>query len=80
MSSNNPNNQHGSWLVATVPSTVTNANDDSATVVEGGTVSVLDDGATSVLANDLSVDRDTLTVNKHDARERTEPRGLDTGD
>ncbi|MCI0581833.1 MAG: Ig-like domain-containing protein, partial [Chloroflexi bacterium] len=38
------------------------AEDDSATVAQGGTVTVLDSGETSVLANDTDPDLDTLTV------------------
>lgn len=37
--------------------------DDAGTVLEGGTVSVLASGATSVLANDTDAENDTLTVN-----------------
>ena len=36
--------------------------DDSATVVQGGEVSVLDSGATSVLANDFDFERDVMTA------------------
>jgi len=36
--------------------------DDSATVTRGGTVSVLDSGASSVLANDVDLEGDTLTA------------------
>lgn len=38
------------------------ANPDSAVTSEGGSTSVLDDGATSVLANDTDTDQDTLSV------------------
>ena len=38
------------------------ANDDSATVAEGGTVSVLDSAASNVLANDTDVDSPALTA------------------
>src|SRR5437773_1931605 len=53
---------------ATVSLTVTPVNDapaarkDSATVAEGGTVTVLDSTAASVLANDTDADRNTLTA------------------
>ena len=36
--------------------------EDSATVIRGGSVSVLDTGATSVLANDFDFERDPLTA------------------
>ncbi len=39
------------------------ANDDATSVNEGGTVTILGGGATSVLANDLAVETDILTVN-----------------
>ena len=39
------------------------ANDDSVIVPEGGAVSTLDTGATSLLANDTDAENDTLTVN-----------------
>jgi VCBS repeat-containing protein len=38
------------------------ARNDSATVTRGGTVSVLDSGQTSVLANDFDIERDRLTA------------------
>jgi len=38
------------------------ARDDSATVTQGGTVSILDSGALSVLDNDIDIERDPLTV------------------
>ena len=38
------------------------AGDDSATVDQGGTVTVLDSGETSVLANDTDAENDNLTV------------------
>jgi hypothetical protein len=38
------------------------ANDDAATVSRGATVSVLDNGATSVLNNDWDIERDPLTA------------------
>ncbi|MEZ5738425.1 MAG: Ig-like domain-containing protein [Burkholderiaceae bacterium] len=61
----------GSSDVGTVSITVTPvndndpvANDDSITVAEGGTATVLDSAATSVLANDTDADlpNDSLTV------------------
>ena len=39
-----------------------NAVDDSATVIRGGTVTVLDSGSTSVLTNDTDIDSTLLTV------------------
>src|SRR5206468_4272165 len=56
---------------ATVSITVTPVNDapaangDSATVAEGGTVTVLDSTAASVLANDTDAEANTLTATKH---------------
>src|SRR5207245_1479684 len=56
---------------ATVSITVTPVNDapvansDSATVAEGGTVTVLDSTAASVLANDTDAEGNTLTATKH---------------
>src|SRR5210317_1734104 len=38
------------------------ASDDRATVFRGGTVSILDGGARSVLDNDWDVERDTMTA------------------
>ena len=38
------------------------AKDDYATVARGGSVSVLDGGATSVLANDFDIERDPMTA------------------
>src|SRR5206468_1017476 len=55
---------------ATVSITVTPVNDppvannDSATVAEGGTVTVLDSTAASVLANDTDAEGNTLTATK----------------
>src|SRR5438093_8270395 len=55
---------------ATVSITVTPVNDapvansDSATVAEGGTVTVLDSTAASVLANDTDAEANTLTATK----------------
>src|SRR2546428_414883 len=40
------------------------ANNDSATVAEGGTVTVLDSTAASVLANDTDAEANTLTATK----------------
>src|SRR5207245_2007227 len=40
------------------------ANSDSATVAEGGTVTVLDSTAASVLANDTDAEGNTLTATK----------------
>ncbi len=39
------------------------ANDDSAAVTVGGSTSTLDSGATSVLANDVDANHDSLNVN-----------------
>src|SRR5439155_12932299 len=55
---------------ATVSITVTPVNDapaannDSATVAEGGTVTVLDSTAASLLANDTDAEANTLTATK----------------
>lgn len=38
------------------------ANPDGVTVVEGGTIGVLDSGAASVLANDTDADRSTCSI------------------
>src|SRR2546428_6098418 len=40
------------------------ANNDGATVAEGGTVTVLDSTAASVLANDTDAEANTLTATK----------------
>src|SRR2546428_13966391 len=56
--------------VATVSITITPvndapvANDDSATVAEGGTVTLLDSTAASLLANDTDAEANTLTATK----------------
>ncbi len=48
-----------SLSIATPPE----ANDDSADVPEGGSISTLDTEATSLLANDTDAEEDPLTVN-----------------
>lgn len=56
------------WATGFPPTT----SDDTATVTRGGTVSVLDSGATSVLANDFDVEADPLTVElRNDVRHGT---------